>query len=87
VAQDLETLFARAQAATLRAKRLEENISASRRRLIELIAARRMQRFMPAGRKISYPQDIPEKHHVYKPFPVQADKTGRTPNGPAEGFP
>jgi hypothetical protein len=85
MAQDLETLFARAQAATLRAKRLKEIISASRRQLIELVAERRMLRFMPADRKISYPQDVPEDHYVYQPFPVQADEI--CPNGPGEGFP
>jgi len=85
MAQDLETLFARAQAATLRAKRLQEIISASRRRLIELVTERRMLRFMPVNRKISYPQDVPEEHYVYQPFPVQADEI--FPNGPGEGFP
>ena len=75
MAQDLETLFARAKAAELEAKRLKELISTSQRRLIALIAARHMLEFRGADRKIIYPHDFREKRPAYQPFPVQADET------------
>jgi hypothetical protein len=71
--QDLETLLERARAAELQAKRLEESISASLRRLIELVVARRMLHFTPADQTISYPQDFPEMRRIYQPFPIQSD--------------
>jgi hypothetical protein len=59
MAQDLETLFERAEAATLQAKRLKEMISASQELLIALIQERRNQRFEPVDRRISYPPASP----------------------------
>jgi hypothetical protein len=75
VAHDLETLFARAQAATLRARQLVEILSVSQNRLKKQIATRRMRRFTPTDRKISYPQDYPEQHRTYQPIQVQTDET------------
>ncbi|MGY3236996.1 MULTISPECIES: hypothetical protein [unclassified Bradyrhizobium] len=73
MAQDGETLFARAQAAILRSKQLADAISASHKRLLEQIAARRAVRFTPADRKMGYPQDFPEKRPAFQGFPAQDD--------------
>jgi hypothetical protein len=74
VAQDLETLCTRAEAAALRAKQLREMISASQRRLRGLITTRKMLEFRATDRKISYPTDFPEIQHTHQPFPAQDDE-------------
>ena len=73
MAQDLETLFARAQAAILHSKQLAEAVAALHKRLLEQISARRMAHFTPVDRKIGYPQDFPEKRPASQPFPAQVD--------------
>src|SRR5689334_21107929 len=72
---DLETLAARAAAATLRAKELAKHIAHSRDRARELIAERRTYHFMQADRTINYPQDFPDHHPLRLPFHGQADES------------
>ncbi|MHC2336801.1 hypothetical protein [Bradyrhizobium sp. USDA 4454] len=73
MAQDLETLFARAEAAMQRSKQLAEAVAAARKRLLDLISARRLFEFSAADRPVRYPQDFPEKRPAPQAFPAQAD--------------
>ena len=73
MAQDLETLFARAKLAILRSNQLAEDFVAAHKRMRDQITARLMKDFTPADRKIRYPQDISQKRPAYQPFPTETD--------------
>jgi hypothetical protein len=72
--QDFEILVARADAATRQAKQLMETLVASQELTRKQVAERQLQRFIPAGWKIRYPQDFPEQERAWQPFPIPTDE-------------
>jgi len=76
MAEDAEALFARAEAAISKAKRLVEANKEWRDRTCRIVHCRGLRAvFVPNGRRVVYPQDLQElPRSPYQPFPSEDDE-------------